>query len=132
VEALRAFEIFFEDYPDSGYGDDARTQMQAVVDNLSAHELNVAEFQMSRGRYSAARERAHYALRKYAATSHRCDFVWILGESHRRQGDGRQAMIYFQRILDEHPDCERIELVRENLRQGGATQPSQEDAPGFL
>ncbi len=132
VEALRAFEIFFEDYPESLYGDDARTQMQVVVDNLSEHELKVAEFQMGRGRYSAARERAEYALRKYAATSFGCDFVWIVGETHRRQGDSRQATIYFQRILDEHPDCERVEEVRDNLRQGGATQPSQEDALGFL
>lgn len=122
VEALRAFEIFFEDYPESPYGDDARTQMQVVVDNLSEHELTVAQFQMARGRYSAARERAYYALRKYGATSHRCEFVWILGESHRRQGDARQATIYFQRILDEHPDCELVEEVREKLRQGGATR----------
>ena len=97
--------------------------MQVVVDNLSEHELKVAQFQMSRGRYSAARERAYYALRKYGTTSHRCEFVWILGESHRRQGDARQATIYFQRILDEHPDCERVEEVRENLRLGGATRP---------
>jgi len=132
VEALGAFEVFFEDYPDSLYADDARTQMQVVVDSLSEHELKVAQFQMSRGRYSAARERAHYAMRKYTATSHRCDFVWILGESHRRQGDGRQATIYFQRILDEHADCELVEAARENLRQGGATRPSQVDASGFL
>lgn len=132
VEALRAFEIFFEDYPDSLYGEEARTRMQLVVDNLSEHELKVAEFQMSRGRYSAARERAQYALRKYAATSHGCDFVWIVGETHRRQGDSRQATIYFQRVLDDHPDCERAAGVRENLRQGGATQPSQDDVLGFL
>ena len=132
VEALRAFEIFFEDYSESLYGAEARTQMQVVVDNLSEHELKVAQFQMSRGRYSAARERAHYALRKYVATSHRCDFVWILGESHRRQGDRRQATMYFQRILDEHADCERVPEVQESLRQGGATRPSQEDASGFL
>jgi len=132
VEALRAFEIFFEDYPESLYGEEARTQMQVVVDNLSEHELKVAEFQMSRGRYSAARARANFALRKYLATSHRCEFVWIVGETHRRQGDSRQATIYFQRILDEHPDCARVEEVRENLRQGGATRPSGEDVPGFL
>lgn len=132
VEALRAFEIFFEDYPDSIYGDDARTQMQVVVDNLSEHELKVAQFQMGRGRYSAARERAHYALRKYASTSHGCEFVWIIGETNRRQGDSQQATIYFQRILDDHPDCDRVEQVRERLRQGGATRPSQEDASGFL
>ena len=132
VEALRAFEIFFEDYPDSLYGEEARTQMQLVVDNLSEHELKVAEFQMGRGRYSAARERAEYALRKYAATSHGCDFVWIVGETHRRQGDSRQATIYFQRVLDDYPVCERAAEVRKNLRQGGATQPSQEDVLGFL
>ena len=83
-------------------------------------------------RYSAARERVHYALTKYVATSHRCEFVWILGETHRRQGDGRQAEIYFQRILDEHPDCERVEEVREHLRQGGVTRPPQGDVTGFL
>jgi len=131
VESLRAFEIFFEDYPDSLYGDEARTQMQVVVDNLSEHELKVAEFQMGRGRYSAARERAQYALRKYAATSHSCEFVWIVGETHRRQGDSRQATIFFQRLVDDYPDCDRVEEVRGNLRQGGATQPSQEDALGF-
>ena len=132
VESLREFEIFFEDYPESLYGEDARAQMQVVVDNLSEHELKVAEFQLGRGRYSAARERAHYALRKYAATSHGCEFVWIVGETHRRQGDSRQATIFFQQVVDDYPDCERATEVRENLRQGGATQPSQEGALGFL
>ncbi len=124
MEALRAFEIFFEDYPESANGDDARTQMQAVIDNLSEHELKVAEFQLSKGLLAAARERARYAMRKYAATSHRCDFVWILAESHRRQGDDRQATIYFQRILDDYPDCERASEAQRRLGQGVASRPS--------
>jgi outer membrane protein assembly factor BamD len=132
IEALRAFEIFFEDYPESGYADDARVSMQTVVDNLAAHELNVAEFQMSRGWYSAARERARYALNKYPATSFSCDFVWIEGETNRRQGDRVQAEIYFQRVVDDFAGCARVADAREKLRQGGATRPSQEDASGFF
>jgi outer membrane protein assembly factor BamD len=132
VEALRAFEIFFEDYPGSGYADDARTNMQKVVDNLSTHELRVAQFQMDRGRYSAARQRALFALRKYASTTLGCQFVWIVAESHRRQGDSRQAMTYFQRVVDEHAGCELARDARDRLRQGGATQPSNRDVPGLL
>ncbi|NKB90151.1 MAG: outer membrane protein assembly factor BamD [Acidobacteria bacterium] len=132
VEALRAFEIFFEDYPGSPYAEQAQESMQRVVDNLSEHELGVADFQMSRGRYSAARQRAIFALRKYGTTSLRCEFVWIIGESHRRQGDRRQATTYFQQIVDEHAECERVRDASEWLRQGGATRPSEEDEPGFL
>ncbi len=131
VEALRAFEIFFEDYPNSGYDEQARLNMQTVVDNLSSHELKVAEFQMEHGRYSAARQRALYAMRKYTATSFRCDFVWIVGESHRRQGDQRQATTYFQRILDEHAECPRAVDASAMLRQGGATRPSENTVPGL-
>jgi outer membrane protein assembly factor BamD len=130
VEALQNFEIFFEDYPDSLYAEDARANMLEVIDNLAGHELIVADFQMDRGRYAAARNRALYALRKYPSTTHACEFRWILGESHRRQGDRQQATIYFQELLDQHPDCDRVEDARDRMSRGGATRPSDEDVTG--
>ena len=80
--ALQAYQDFHEDYPDSRYRDLAENNMREVVDTLAQHEIQVAMFQLGRGRYDATRQRAHYALRNYPQTSFRCDLINLLAESH--------------------------------------------------
>ena len=116
--AEEAFEAFLEDHPDSAYGDTARENLQYVNDHLAQHELEVADWQLGRGLLEAARQRAHYALRNYPTTSHRCELIWILAEAYRREGLRDQANAYYSRVVDEHPQCERAAEARRRLNQG--------------
>lgn len=119
-EALEEFEAFLEDYPESPYRDLAYENMQTVIDTLAAHELQVAEFQMGRGRYIAARRRCEFALRKYPTTTHRCEILYTLAESLRMEGDPSRAADYYQQVLTEHPDCRFAADARKRLNKGGA------------
>jgi len=130
-EALRAYEEFLEDYPDSRYRDLADDNMREVVDTLAQHEIQVANFQLERNRYSAARQRAHYALRSYPQTSYRCELINLLAESYWREGDAQQAGDYYQRLVDELPDCKYAAEARKRLDQGGAVGSPDGDGPGI-
>lgn len=130
-EALRAYEDFHEDYPDSRYRELAETNMRDVVDSLAQHEIQVSRFQLQRRQYPAARQRAHYALRNYPQTSYRCELINLLAESYWREGDARQAGDYYQRIVDELPDCQYAGEARERLDRGGAVGSSNGDGPGI-
>ena len=130
-EALRAYQDFQEDYPDSRYRDLAETNMREVIDTLAQHEIQVASFQLGRNRYTASRQRARYALRNYPETSYRCELINLLAESYWREGDARQAGDYYQRLVDEHPDCEYAEDAHKRLSTGGAVGSSNGDGSGI-
>jgi len=113
--AKQAFEIFLEDYPASPYDAMARENLQIAVDALARHELEVGEWQLSRGYYEAAQSRAHFALRKYPQTAWRCRILWLLGESYRGAGDVAQARATYERVLQDHPDCEYADDARKRI-----------------
>jgi outer membrane protein assembly factor BamD len=113
--AMEAFQIFMEDYPESSYIEIARDNMQTAVDSIAGHELEVAEWQLGRNYYAAAQARAHYTLRKYPQTSRRCRVLYVLAEAYRRGGDEAQGRATYERILQEHPDCEYADEARERL-----------------
>ncbi len=129
--ALRAYQEFQEDYPDSRYRDLAENNMRDVIDTLAQHEIQVASFQLGRSRFTAARERARYALRNYPQTSYRCELINLLAESYRREGDAPQAGDYYRRLIDEHPDCEYAGEARKRLGTGGAVGSSNGDGSGI-
>ena len=120
LEALRAYQDFHEDYPDSSYRDFASDNMRQVIDTLAQHEIQVATYQLGRGRFDASRQRAHYALRNYPQTSYRCDLINLLAESHWQQGNAPQAGDYYRRLVDEHPDCDHAPDARKRLDRGVA------------
>lgn len=113
--AVEAFQVFLEDYPDSTYVDTARENMLVAIDLLAKHELEVGEWQLGRDFYMAAQSRAHYALRKYPQTSWRCRILWLLGEAYRGAGNGPQATATYERILQDHPDCEYADDARKRI-----------------
>lgn len=115
--ALEAFEVFLEDYPESSHRELALEQMQQVVDTLAAHELEVAQWQLDNGHPDAAEARAQYALRKYPQTGYRCELLYTLAESLREREDMEGARIYYEQILQEHPECERAEDARRRVNR---------------
>lgn len=114
--ALVALETFMEDYPESSFLVKARENMQTVIDSLARHELQVAQFQIDRGMTEAAQARCHYTLRTYPQTGWRCALLYTLGEAYREGGDDAQARVTFERVLQDHPDCEYADKARDRLR----------------
>jgi TolA-binding protein len=75
----------------------------------------VGEWQLGRGYYEAAQSRAHFALRKYPQTGWRCRILWLLGEAYRGAGDTDQARATYERVLQDHPDCEYADDARKRI-----------------
>lgn len=117
-EALDEFEAFMEDYPESSYRQFGVDNMRLVVDTLAAHELGIAKFQIGRKRFEASRLRSEYALRKYPTTGHRCELLYTLAEALRRQGDVARAKGYYEQLVAEHADCDRVRDAQKRLSRG--------------
>lgn len=120
--ALDAFEVFFEDYPNSQHREFALERMQEALDTVAQHELQVAGWQLDQGLYAAAASRAQYALRKYPETGYRCHLLYTLAEALRRDGDSEGASVYYQQVAQEFPTCEYVDEARrrmETIREVG-------------
>lgn len=114
-QALAALQVFIEDYPDSQYVETARENIQIAIDSLARHEFDVATYLVSRDMNEAAQARCHYALRTYPQTAWRCAILYTLGEAYRAADDAGQARSAYERVLQDHPDCEYADKARDRL-----------------
>lgn len=67
-QAFRAFQELVNKFPDSRYVADARQRMVHLRNNIAQHELNIAEYYLSRNAYVAAVNRAKRIVESYDQT----------------------------------------------------------------
>jgi outer membrane protein assembly factor BamD (BamD/ComL family) len=78
----------------------------------------VARWQAGRDEdWDAALDRVDFALEEYPETTLKCDLVFIKGEAYRHGERFEQAIGWYQRVIDEFPDCERVEEAQERIRE---------------
>lgn len=117
--ALEAFEDFLSQYPDSDLVPEVRAQRRIALDRLAEHEYQVADWQMRRGFYQAAVDRARAALERYPESNQVCGLTWVLAESLQGLGQPQDAAGHYGRIVEEFPECEVAEEARERLEGNG-------------
>jgi outer membrane protein assembly factor BamD len=81
-DAFMDFNELLRRFPDSRYTPDARQRMVFLRNNMSAYEIEVAEFYLRREAYVAAANRARYALETYPETPGISDALMILHKSY--------------------------------------------------
>jgi len=67
-QAFNDFNELLRRFPDSRYAPDARQRMVYLKDNLSAYEIEVANYYLRRKAYVAAANRARYIIETYQNT----------------------------------------------------------------
>ena len=68
IDAFNDFDELCRRFPDSRYAPDARQRLVYLRNNLSAYEIDVAQYYLGRKAYVAAANRARYLLETYPET----------------------------------------------------------------
>ena len=85
-ESFEGFKELVTRFPDSRYAPDSRERMNYLVEALARHEINVAQYYLSRGAYLAAANRAQDALKRYSNSSVQRDALEVMIEAYDRMG----------------------------------------------
>jgi len=116
-QAIGAFDLFIESYPESRLYGAAVRQRLAAIDSLASHEYEVARWQASREEdWDAAVDRVEFALDAYPETTLKCDLLFVMGEAYKRGQRNEDAVLYYERVINEYPDCEFVEEAQERIR----------------
>jgi outer membrane protein assembly factor BamD len=85
-DAYQSFKQLIEQFPQSGYADDARLRMNYIVNSLAAYEVHVARYYYRRGAYVAAANRAQQAVQEFQQSPSTEEALFILVQSYDRLG----------------------------------------------
>ena len=85
-DAYQSFRQLVEQFPQSGYAEDARTRMSYIVNTLAAYEVHVARYYLRRGAYVAAANRAQQAVQEFQRSPSTEEALIILSQSYDRLG----------------------------------------------
>lgn len=81
-QALQAFRILIETYPDSEYVNSALLKFDLAIDHLAAKEMEIGRYYLRRGNVSAAINRFRAVIDDYQTTSHTAEALHRLVESY--------------------------------------------------
>jgi outer membrane protein assembly factor BamD len=110
------FKQFIEEYPSSPLIDEAKQKLREVQELLADGIFGVGSFYLvSRKDYKAAVSRYQEVLKKYPDYSRMPETLLSLGYSLQQLGDEKDAVIYYARIVTDHPLSERIVQAKQQL-----------------
>ncbi len=81
AEAAQDFSILIERYPSSEYAVDAQKRYRFLVEQMAKHELDIAQYYLTRGSYTAAATRAQAMLEKYPQSALRERALQLIAEA---------------------------------------------------
>jgi len=119
-----------ETYPDSDLLAEAKTALRAVQEVLADGVNGVGNFYMLHRNYAAAMSRFKEIATKYPDYSKMPDTLYGLAEALRRAGNEPEAVIYYARIVTEHPISDRVGEAKKHLV--ALNQPIPEPNPVAL
>jgi outer membrane protein assembly factor BamD len=85
-ESFEAFKDLVTRFPDSRYAPDSMERMAYLVEALARHEVNVAQYYLSRGAYIAAINRAQDAITRFPNSPTHREALEVMIEAYDRLG----------------------------------------------
>ena len=85
-EALRAFRVVIERYPNSEYARSSELKFDLAFDHLAAKEMEVGRYYLKRGHYAAAINRFRVVIEQFQTTSHTAEALHRLVEAYLSLG----------------------------------------------
>src|SRR5690606_10263496 len=101
-------ERFISSYPDSDLLVEAQQKLRAVQEVLAEGVLRIANYYATVSSYAAAEDRYLEILDKYPDFSKMPEALYRLAETLRRGGDAGESIIYYSRLVREHPNSEYV------------------------
>ena len=124
-EALVRFRAFIEDNPDSPLVEDARRRISSCRSRLAKKQYLNADLYFRQNHLEAAAITFKQVMRNYSDTQWYYKALARMGEIALRQEDPRQARTYWEEVLEEGNEDEklkqkvRVQLKELELAQGG-------------
>ena len=84
--AFDDFEIIVRNFPDSPYAGDARQRMIFLRNEMSQHEMHVAEYYYRRNAYVAVINRIKYMLERFDGAPEIPDALVLMAKSYEKMG----------------------------------------------
>ena len=102
-EAVKWFNSFIEQYPDSPLKSQAEKMMEECRERLAKREIYIGNFYANRKNHKAAAERYKVVVDQYANTKEHEEALFLLGVSYSKMGQQELAKEALRRIIDEYP-----------------------------
>jgi outer membrane protein assembly factor BamD len=116
-EALKAFDVFFERYPNSALTAEVKAQWRQARDRLSEASYRVGLFYYRSRWYSGAIDRFREVLKEDPGYTYRDAVYYYLAESLARTDKRAEALPYFERLVSEFNQSEFLEDARKRLQE---------------
>jgi len=121
--ALSQFRQFLESYPKSAFADEARRMIVECEDKLAAHELYVAEFNLSRGKWKGVQLRVDTLVRKYPTSTLVKDGLLLAIEAGAKLGDAASAKDALERLRSLEPAAPPAMVAKGEALVAGISAP---------
>jgi outer membrane protein assembly factor BamD len=103
LNARQAYQAVIENYPSSPYAAQSEKKMAQVSDLLAAHEIRVGDWYLKNGHPKGAIARYRGVVDRFPKYWNMPAVYFRLGEALYRDGQSREALLYFTRITQEVP-----------------------------
>ncbi len=126
--AAEEFEKLLELYPNSRYAADARAHLADCQEDLATSILLKAEFYQEMRRWCrGAIPRLEEVLAGYPTFSRTAEVRARLGRALTDCGRESEALVHYQKIVEEYADSEYVGVARERIREilARAPEPSR-------
>lgn len=104
-------------YPDSPHLEEAKEKLRAVQEVLSDGIFKIANFYATVGSIPGAVDRYTELLEKYPDFSRTPEALYRLAEVMRQNNNAGEAIIYYNRVIRDHPLSEEVERATERLTE---------------
>ena len=122
--AATEFDKLLELYPNSRYAEDARVHLVECKNDLAASLLLKAEFYQDHRRWCrGAIPRLEQILTEYPGFGRLVEVRHRLGRALTDCGRANEALVHYQKIVEEHTDSAYTEEARERIREILARTP---------
>ena len=108
-------KAMIETYPDSDLLEEAKRDLRAVQDVLAEHDYAVGNFYMLHRNWAAAISRYKEVMLKYPDYIRAPDTLFNLAEGLRNAGNENEAVIYYARVIMEHPLSGQVPDAKQRL-----------------
>lgn len=103
-EAIKWFNSFLEQYPESPLKSEAEKMIQECRERLAKREIYIGKFYASRKNHKAAAERYKVVVDQYANTKEHEEALFLLGISYSKMGQNELAKETLKRVIEEYPN----------------------------
>ena len=116
LDALRAFRLFRQQYPQDPLLQEAEAQILSLRQRLAAHELDVARFYYRKEAYQAAIRRLLNLIQVYPDMADVDAAFYMLADSYRQEENYVKAARVFRTLADRFPTSAYVSRATAQLR----------------